>query len=64
MVKVISVSTERFCRGREFDYLIAQKLAYDFEKKYGSNPMEAPKCRIRLIDTISKCVNHLQLIKK
>ena len=30
-VKVISVSGERFCGAREFDYLIAQKLAEDAE---------------------------------
>ena len=53
-VKVISVSSERFCGAREFDYLIAEKLSADFEKKYGSNPMEAPKSKIRLIDTITK----------
>lgn len=35
-VKVISVSSERFCGAREFDYLIAEKLSADFEKKYGS----------------------------
>ena len=64
LVKVISVSTERFCRGREFDYLIAQKLAYDFEKKYGSNPMEAPKYRIRLIDTITKVRKSLTVNKE
>ena len=64
MVKVISVSTERFCRGREFDYLIAQKLAYDFEKKYGFNPMEAPKYRIRLIDTINKVRKSLTVNKE
>ena len=64
LVKVISVSAERFCGGREFDYLIAQKLADDFEKKYGSNPMEAPKCRIRLIDTITKVRKSLTVNKE
>ena len=64
LVKVISVSTERFCGGREFDYLIAQKLSDDFEKKYGSNPMEAPKCKIRLIDTITKVRKSLTVNKE
>ena len=64
LVKVISVATERFCGGREFDYLIAQKLSDDFEKKYGSNPMEAPKCRIRLIDTITKVRKSLTVNKE
>ena len=63
-MKVISVATERFCGGREFDYLIAQKLADDFEKKYGSYPMDAPKCRIRLIDTITKVRKELTVNKE
>ena len=54
---------ERFCGARDFDYLIAQKLAEDFEKKYGCNPMEAPKCRIRLIDTITKVRKSLTVNK-
>ena len=62
-VKVVSVSGERFCGAREFDYLIAQKLSEDFEKQYGSNPMEAPKCRIRLIDTITKVRKSLTVNK-
>ncbi len=63
LVKVISVSSERFCGAREFDYLIAQKLSEDFEKKYGCNPMEAPKCKIRLIDTITKVRKSLTVNK-
>jgi len=31
--KVISDSSERFCGGREFDYLIANRLVDDFKKK-------------------------------
>jgi len=64
LVKVISVTSERFCGAREFDYLIAQKLSEDFEKKYGSNPMEAPKCKIRLIDTITKVRKSLTVNKE
>ena len=63
-VKVVSVTGERFCGAREFDYLIAQKLADDFEQKYGSNPMESPKCRIRLIDTITKVRKSLTVNKE
>ena len=63
-VKVISVSSERFCGAREFDYLIANKLSEDFEKKYGCNPMEAPKCKIRLIDTITKVRKSLTVNKE
>ena len=30
LVKIVSVSTERFCGAREFDYLIAEQIAYEF----------------------------------
>ena len=63
-VKVISVSSERFCGAREFDYLIAEKLSQDFEKKYGCNPMDAPKTKIRLIDTITKVRKSLTVNKE
>ena len=39
---------------REFDYLIAIKLAGDFNNKYEEYSMSTPKFRIRLIDTIAK----------
>ena len=58
-VEVISVSSERFCGTREFDYLIALKLSEYFEKKYGSNPMKDIMCKIRLIDNINKKIKLL-----
>ena len=63
-VKIVSVTGERFCGAREFDFLIAQILAEDFEKKYGNNPMESPKCKIRLIDTITKVRKSLTVNKE
>ena len=54
LMKVISVTSERFCGAREFDYLIAEKLSEEFNKKFGGNPMKSPKIKIRLIDTIAK----------
>ena len=64
LVNVVSVTAERFCGAREFDYLIAQKLADDFEKKFGCNPMEAPKTKIRLVDTITKVRKSLTVNKE
>jgi molecular chaperone DnaK (HSP70) len=52
--KVISVSSERFCGAREFDYLIMEQMSNLFKQKYGSNPMNNPKCRMRMIDAIMK----------
>jgi molecular chaperone DnaK (HSP70) len=63
-VKVVSVTNERFCGAREFDYLIAKKLAEDFNNKYDADPMSAPKCRIRLIDTITKVRKSLTVNKE
>ena len=53
-MKVISVTSERFCGGRDFDYLLAKQISEDFKKKFNCDPMSSPKVRIRLIDTISK----------
>ena len=54
LVKVISVSTERFCGAREFDYLIAEQIAYEFQKRYGNDPLDSPKAKISLINAINK----------
>jgi heat shock protein 4 len=52
--KVISVTSERFCGAREFDHLIMEKMSEVFKKKYGLDPITSPKCRIRMVDAISK----------
>ena len=63
-VKVVSVSNERFCGAREFDYLIAEKLSAEFEKKFGCYPMDSPKSKIRLMDTITKVRKSLTVNKE
>ena len=52
--KVVSVSSERFCGAREFDILLADKAAYEFNLKYGEDPMDSPKSKITLIEQINK----------
>jgi molecular chaperone DnaK (HSP70) len=52
--KVISVTSEPFCGSREFDYIIMEKMSEVFKQKYGSNPMNNPKCRMRMNDAIMK----------
>jgi heat shock 70kDa protein 4 len=52
--KVISVTSERFCGAREFDYLLMAHFSAIFQKKYGCNPMNSTKCRLRLMDAIAK----------
>lgn len=53
-IKVLSVTSERSCGGREMDYLLSQHLASIFEKKYGCNPMTNQKSRLRLMQTVAK----------
>jgi heat shock protein 4 len=52
--KVISVTSERFCGAREFDYLLMSHFSAIFNKKYGLNPMTSVKCKLRLMDAIAK----------
>jgi len=52
--KVISVTSERFLGGRDLDYLLLEHFSNVFKKKFGSNPMNSAKCRLRLIDAIAK----------
>ena len=54
LVKVVSVTSERFCGAREFDYLIAEKVGYEFQKRYGNDPLDSPKAKISLINNINK----------
>ena len=53
-IKVLFVTNKRFCDLREFDNLIAKKLAGDFiiNMKYIQSQIQ--KCRIGLIDTVVK----------
>lgn len=52
--KVISVTTERFCGAREFDYVLMEHFSAIFNKKYGCNPMLSAKTRLRMVDIIAK----------
>ena len=63
-IKVVSVSSERFCGAREFDYLIAEKLAYEFQKRYGVDPLDSPKAKISLINAVNKARKTLTVNKE
>ena len=54
LVKVVSVTSERFCGAREFDYLVAENIGYEFQKRYGNDPLDSPKAKISLINNINK----------
>lgn len=47
LMKVVSVTSERFCGARDMDYLIAEHVSKDFEKKFGCNPMTNQKAKLR-----------------
>ena len=64
LMKVVSVSSERFCGAREFDYIIAEHVAKDFEAKYEQNPMKNQKCKLRLLDAVAKIRKMLTVNKE
>lgn len=53
-VKIISHNSDRNLGARSFDYTLMKKLAHEFEAKYGCNPLETPKTRLRLLEAIEK----------
>ena len=64
VVKVVSVTSERFCGARDFDYLIAEELSYGFQKRYGIDPLDSPKAKISLMNAINKCRKTLTVNKE
>ena len=40
--------------GRDLDYQIMQKLGEEFMQRYGDDPRESPRCRLRLFESIEK----------
>ncbi|MCB0156437.1 MAG: Hsp70 family protein, partial [Anaerolineae bacterium] len=53
-VKIISHNSDRNLGARSFDYTLMKKLSHEFEAKYGCNPLETPKTRLRLLEAIEK----------
>ena len=54
LLKILSVTSERFCGARDFDYLIAEEISYEFLKKYGLEPNDSPKAKISFFEKINK----------
>ena len=52
--RIIVHKSDRNLGGREFDYQVMQKLGEEFFKKFGDDPRESPRCRLRLFETIEK----------
>ena len=64
IIKVLSVSSERFCGARDMDYLIAEKISYDFQKKTGVDILDLPKAKISLMNTVNKIRKTLTVNKE
>ena len=63
-IKVLSVSSERFCGARDMDYLIAEKISEDFLKKNGEDLLDSPKAKISLLNTVNKVRKTLTVNKE
>jgi len=57
------VTSERFCGARDLDYLIAEKLSYEFQKKYGIDLLDSPKAKISLMNAVNKARKNLTVNK-
>ena len=62
-INILSVTSERFCGARDLDYLIAEKLSYEFQKKYGIDLLDSPKAKISLMNAVNKTRKNLTVNK-
>jgi len=53
-VKIVCHHSDRNLGGRDFDYVIMEKLGGEFEKKFGCDPREQPRCVLRMMEGIEK----------
>lgn len=52
--RIIVHKSDRNLGGRDCDYQVMQKLCDEFQAKFGDDPRESARCRLRLFDTIEK----------
>ena len=64
LINIISVTSERFCGARDLDFLIAEKAGYEFQKKYGIDPLDSPKAKISLMNAVNKGRKNLSGLKE
>ena len=63
-INILAVCSERFCGARDLDYLIAEKISYEFQKKTGIDILDNPKAKISLINTVNKIRKTLTVNKE
>mmetsp|Transcript_43618 Transcript_43618/g.57784 ORF Transcript_43618/g.57784 Transcript_43618/m.57784 type:complete len:624 (+) Transcript_43618:73-1944(+) len=52
--RIIVHKSDRNLGGRDMDYQIMQKAGEEFLKKFGDDPRESPRCRLRMLETVEK----------
>lgn len=52
--RILCHKSDRNLGGRDLDYQVMMKLGEEFMKKFGDDPRESPRCRLRLFETIEK----------
>lgn len=52
--RIICHRSDRNLGCRDMDYMVMQKLGEEFLAKFGDDPRESPRCRLRLFETIEK----------
>lgn len=52
--RIIVHKSDRNLGGRDLDYQVMIKLGEEFKKKYGDDPRENVRCRLRMYETIEK----------
>ena len=53
-LQVLAHAAERNLGGRDFDWVLMEFLSAEFEKKYGCNPLESPRPRLKLAVAVEK----------
>lgn len=53
-MKILGSHSDRNMGARKIDYPLFDMLAAEFAKKYGCDPRDSPRCRLRLLDSIEK----------
>jgi len=53
-MKILGSHSNRNLGARKLDYQLFDMLADEFTKKYGCDPRDSPRCRLRLLDAIEK----------
>jgi heat shock protein 4 len=52
--KIICHRSDRNLGARDFDWEILKLISAEFAKKFGDNPMESPRCVVRMLEAIEK----------